>query len=213
MLTKNPYYRRGVKIPKIYKARTLNKKVSRIAKVLRQVKPEVMRYTNYSTQAVAGAAAYTTYLSPIPQGDANGQRAGLRIRPKRLIYNMRFNNTSAAPQMVRIILFRWNPDYNTPASAAFILQNDTGGASPDFLAPYNVANRDKFRVLKDTLLVANEVNTSGSLVQRKLSVPLSGHIIYRDDTSTNYEKGAVFVTAYFSGAGDYVFSVDLSYTD
>lgn len=194
--------------------RNLRNQVRKLKTKVARISPEVMKWTSYDTQNSVANTAIFIHLSDIDQGDANGQRAGLDITVKSLLFCPLHVSAAASTSVLRQIIFKWHESVDNPPTIGDILQNDTGGANPNACAPLSIAYRDRFKVLSDKIIRFSEVdqNRDNMYTKRQL-IPLKGKIKYGDSNGTAYEKDAIFVMYYSPGIISLTTNWELKYHD
>lgn len=184
--------------------RKLNRKSNRRG-LKKQVSLAVKRLGEtkfYSTQLVSqgSTAGEITQLAPLDQGAANGERVGLSIEHMYLKFRYIVQTTASSPQICRVIIFKYNDNYLSAPNIGQLLTNDTGGANPSVMAPYNLIYKDKYKVLHDKTyhlsgynVAATTYNTVDTITRASKSIKLKGTYKWVDDQGIHYEKGTLFL--------------------
>jgi len=150
--------------------------------------------------ATSTAAGAVTQIAQTAQGDANGQRDGLKTTHKSLRFKYVVNNAGNSQGTCRVIIFKWFRDYNNAPTTPYVLYNSTGGANPDTNAVYNAVFADRYKILHDKMYVFGRDYAAGTVLasdnvihQCSRNITLKGKCMWVDDVATHYEKGSIFV--------------------
>lgn len=130
--------------------KTLTRKVARLARAVRSIRPEIKYYDTYGTPTISTTGATVDIMSGITQGLTDSLRVGDKIKPIgiQLTYSVGGNPASAAAsQNVRVLIVQGHNENTTPLTLANVLQST--GAAQSFLTPYNHDQRSKFSVKYD----------------------------------------------------------------
>lgn len=126
---------------------------------------ETKYQTGYHDNEITSSLEQFLSLISISQGDSEDDRTGNEVSPTYFKFRGTvYPNSTASPQVVRLVLFQWKPNRNdfTPASSD-ILQNTT---NQPVYSPLNY-NNPQFRLLADRILQvpgASETNRRGTRV-------------------------------------------------
>lgn len=184
-----------------------SKPVTKLVKKAVAAAGETKFWTEYLT-GFGLLAGQFSQLAQLTQGYANGQRIGIKVQPMSLSFKYSVQTTDAAPQACRVIIFRYRDDYTTPPAITTLLVNDTGGANPSYNAPYNLVNKDKYKILHDKIFVMNGYNvaagnyqTINAIKRVSKTINLKNHPIrWKDDIGTHYEDGAIYLACMTTSA-------------
>lgn len=170
----------------------------------------------YDTEVVAtsvnNSTGSVTALTTIAQGDNDGERGGLSIKPQSLlIRGTLLCSASASGTMVRIMVVRDNEQVaDTDPSINNILD---GNITVTALAPLNNLTVGRYTMLYDKLMVLDPQRPFKSF---EIFKELSGHIRYNGTASSDIQKHGMYVCVISNEATNYPtlnFAARLSYTD
>lgn len=189
-----------------------NARVRQIVKNMGETK-----FMSEQRTGLGSVAGTITRICDVAQGAANGQRVGLDIRHLNLSLKYAIQNTDTSVQRARVIIFKWFDDYNSAPLIGQILKNDTGGANPSTLAPYNLLYKDKYKILHSRVYDLAGYNAAAgdkyayvdSLKHCSTNIRLKGKAKYLDDLASHFEKGVIYVAVITTSAN--VTSPDFSY--
>lgn len=154
-----------------------------------ELKSNTLAISNGTTNALAPLArAWTSLAIPtnIAAGDDINQRDGRQIRLSSLLLRLRLDNTTVydypvggttwsvynrAPQNVRVCVI-WDKYPNgvqAATSEIFQVSADTGGGIQNVMAPMELKNRRRFRMLSDKVYALGTVNNQVSTQTSRLS--------------------------------------------
>lgn len=142
----------------------------------------------YDIQVVGSVVALASYniLSTIPQGVAQSQRVGDKVRLVRASIHLNISTANSDVfNTVRLIWFRWIPNTAslTPGSGS-ILENPT---TQGVLSHYNYEGRKEYQILKDELLSMTGTGTNptvNSNIVQRFNIPLNFDVVYNVSATT-----------------------------
>jgi len=165
-----------------------------------------------------GDVATDTYYT-CQQGDGDNERIGDSVRLQYLKLNLRIVASSASPDIVRIIVFRWKPnfkygdDFNT--LTPLILYNAVNDDYQSSMSHYN-NKKQNYQILRDRIFSLNTYNPIKCI---KMRIPLKGvKCEFTGDGSTTPNSQmtnniCLLVMAEGTPSNSYVFSSVISYKD
>lgn len=175
------------------RSRKLNKtQVKQVKRIIsKKSEPKHFDASLAATQ-VDRAGVGPTVMSNIPQGSAQGQRAGDELQTSVLEFNFDAyftNGATLAGHAIRCIIFRWNVDTSLAApSLGSIIQGI--GSINEINSPYdwNAKRQGDFTILYDKVFGLFQ----GNSVVRRLRIPLKGAKVVYDPASTNSAEGHLY---------------------
>lgn len=147
---------------------------------------------DYYNSAALSTSGNIHNLNQITQGDGESERIGLQVEPTwfRCYLGLAMAAT-AEDQVVRVILFRDKRQVSdTSPTVSDVLESVSPNAHRDN------ANRGRFQFLKDYMLV---LHGSRELIAFTFNKKLSGKIGFNGATSTDIEKGGLYLLSITDG--------------
>lgn len=183
-----------------YRKATLTRRVNKIAKTLRQNKPEKKHFDKALDFSCTNNEAPTS-MCDIAEGIGSGDRIGLRVRPLSLHcnYQLQWNNTATQQTSCRVIIFLDKESDGAVPTRAQIFEG--GGTANTTTLLNNINEGSRFVILYNK--IHNNRNASQTTIKDEtysLRLKLGRKMHFRDGTGGANAKGNNMI--YIIGMGD-----------
>lgn len=185
--------RKFYKKKRFFKKRTYKKKstatraLRKVNYLTRVVKPEKKFKDFISTGFSISPSPAIFSLVNVAGGSNVNERVGNKLTPRYIFGRFEFISDPTPPYtFIRMIVFQdLQQQLAVTPSMTDVLQ------SVDTRSPLNVANKGRFKILRDKLFGMN--NTTRNFVSFKKNIRLNGTIQYSDATGTNIQQNGIYI--------------------
>jgi hypothetical protein len=141
--------------------------------------------------SVATAPNYMSQVQYIAQGDTYYSRSAHQIKPIGVSLKFILHNNDTAGMFIRfVVLLNINGAKDTDYTAGTDLFEDDGGnfgfaAASDRQRLTARINKEKYKVLRDTIYKLGGDNTADKMIYKKHWIPLRGNLMYDTSAAAN----------------------------
>jgi len=160
---------------------------------------EIKLRQDYAAAMGATQAGFLVDLSSVSEGALSSQRENKVVRSVSL--DLRGSATAAsstdAGQNLRVVVFRWNQGYMTPAVGTILETTIGSGPVPPFLATYNQLNAKNYKILSDKTVALRAATIGNSADFDGIPAPFTFHRSISDMITYNGTASADHDAAYY----------------